>query len=66
MSIRTIRDKVIVIRVSKYEKNRIKHLARIYANGDISAWMRHGGMTADRMQIKSRKPRKELPAVHGL
>lgn len=57
-----IRDQVIVIRVNLYEKNRIKGLARLYANGDVSAWLRHGGMTADRKQIKSRKPPKKPAA----
>lgn len=46
---------MIVVRVSEYEKNRYQGLADTYANGDLSAWLRHGAMTAKRIRVKSSK-----------
>lgn len=48
----------IQIRVSEFEKNRIKGLANLYAEGDVSAWLRWAGMNADRKFIKKRGSKK--------
>lgn len=46
------RDTHIRLRVTEKEKNRIKILAKLYAGGNLTAWMIHGALNA---------PRKKLP-----
>jgi hypothetical protein len=43
---------IIQFRLSLQEKNRIKGLAKIYAGGDVSKWLRHGGINAPRRFLK--------------
>lgn len=63
------KELVITFRVSRWEKNRIKGLARDYAQGDISLWIRHAVLNGERKyltpkrkkapQNKSRVPQKK-------
>jgi len=41
----------IEIRVSEFEKNRIKWLAQKYANGNVSLYLIYHGMNAPRKEI---------------
>lgn len=43
---------VMKFRLSIQEKNRIKGLAKIYAGGDVSKWLRHAGVNAPRRFLK--------------
>jgi len=51
------RNEIIRLRVSEFEKNIIQGLADIYAEGDISAWLRWAGINAERKKVSSKKPR---------
>jgi hypothetical protein len=44
-------DVRIEIRCSTIEKNRIKALAAIYADGNLSLWLVHSAMNAPRKKI---------------
>jgi len=46
------KDIMLSFRVSSYELNRIRGLARIYANGDVSTWLRWAAFNAERKIIK--------------
>lgn len=48
----------IDIRVSHYEKNRIKMFAKLYADGNLSAWLLHASETAERKFLKNKEPGK--------
>lgn len=50
----TKRMDYIQIRVNRQEKNKIKGLARLYAGGDVSLWMRWAGVNAERKFLKKR------------
>ena len=55
------RDEWIQIRVNTKEKNRIKGLANLYAQGDLSTWIRWAAINGERKflrPIKSRTPKK--------
>jgi len=41
----------IQIRLTKYEKNRIRGLAKVYAGGDMSLWLRWAGLNAERKYL---------------
>lgn len=44
--------KTIKVRVSDFEFNRIKELARKYANGNMSLWMVYNSINTDRKYLK--------------
>jgi hypothetical protein len=46
------RDQIIIIRVTELEKKAIMRLAYLYADGDLSVWMRHAGTSAMRKKLK--------------
>jgi hypothetical protein len=41
-------NEVLQVRLSTQEKNRIRGLADLYANGNISLWIVHAGLNAPR------------------
>ncbi len=45
-------NEYIHIRVSSYEKNRLKWLANKYANGNVSLWMIYASLNVNREFIK--------------
>lgn len=45
---------MLSLRVSQYELNRIRGLAKIYAGGDVSVWMRWAAFNAERKIIKKK------------
>ena len=45
-------NEYIHIRVSKYEKNRLKWLADKYADGNVSLWMIYASLNVNREFIK--------------
>jgi hypothetical protein len=45
------KTEIIHLRVTLYEKNRMKHLAEMYAGGDLSLWMRWAGLNAERKML---------------
>jgi hypothetical protein len=44
----------IHIRVSKFEKNRLKWLADKYANGNLSLWIIYASLNIDRSMIDNK------------
>ena len=51
---------VIHFRLTEYEKNRIRGLADLYADGDMSIWLRWAALNAERMVLV--KPKRKTPA----
>lgn len=49
------RVEYIQIRVSPWEKNRIRGLAKLYAGGDLSLWIRHAAFNAERKFLVENK-----------
>ena len=47
-----IRDEVLQIRVTEFEKNRIEGLAKIYAGGNTSLYVIYHALNAPRVFIK--------------
>lgn len=45
----------IDFRLEKSVKNKIQMLANLYAGGNISKWLTHGGLNAPRMFIEDRE-----------
>lgn len=45
------RNDYIQIRVTTYEKNKIRGLAKVYAGGDMSLWLRYAGLNAERKYL---------------
>jgi hypothetical protein len=41
-------------RTNEKEANRILWLANTYAGGDVSAWLRHAALTAERKYLKKK------------
>lgn len=50
------KTKKIQIRLTEFELNRIKILAKKYANGNMSAWIIHGALNAPRKFFKQKSP----------
>ena len=51
MTKRKLNEK-IEIRVSLYEKNKIKYLADLFANGNLSLWVTYAALNAPRINVK--------------
>lgn len=47
-----------MIRVSEKEKNKLKILAKHYAGGDLSAWLRYAGFNVDRKYLTANEIKK--------
>ncbi len=45
------RNNFIQIRVTTYEKNKIRGLAKLYAAGDMSLWIRYAAMNVERRHL---------------
>lgn len=43
---------VVKARVSEFEKNRLQHLADLYAGGNLSLWLVYGGLNVTRKHLK--------------
>lgn len=52
------KEKVFIMRISEFDRNRLKMLADKYASGDMTAWALHGIINAPRKFIK-KKPKQE-------
>lgn len=48
---------VMTFRVTPYERNRIRGLARDYAQGDVSLWIRHAAVNAERKFLTPKRKR---------
>lgn len=48
-------DKFVKIRVSEYEKNRIKYLADNFAGGNMSLWIIYCALNMPRKKIKTKE-----------
>ena len=46
------KTKVVQIRISEYDKNRLKYLAERYASGSITKWIIHAIKEAPRKYLK--------------
>jgi hypothetical protein len=46
------KSRAIIFRVTVKTENRIKHLAAIYADGDLSKWLTHAALNAPRKRLK--------------
>jgi hypothetical protein len=52
---------VMTFRVTEYERNRLRGLARVYAHGDMSQWLRWAAFNAQRQFLKSQDSKKKTP-----
>jgi hypothetical protein len=46
------KTEVLQIRLTPKEKNQIRMLAKVYADGDVSTWIRWAAINAERKFIK--------------
>jgi hypothetical protein len=46
------RTAVVQFRTTPKIRNRIRHLARLYAGGNVTAWLEHAGVNAPRKILK--------------
>ena len=53
----TLRTEKIEIRVSSWDKNRIRILANEYAGGNVSLWVAHGALEAPRVYLAPKRKR---------
>jgi len=47
----TPKSKRADVRLTEYEWNKLKTLARIYAGGNLSLWLRYAGLNAPRKKV---------------
>jgi hypothetical protein len=52
----------IQFRLTPYEKNRIRGLAKLYADGDMSLWLRWAGLNAERKHLIFTNKKTPVPA----
>lgn len=48
----------LIIRISEFDRNRIKYLASKFASGNVSEWVRYGALNVTR---KTLKPKSRFP-----
>jgi hypothetical protein len=55
----------IQIRISEYDKNKIKMIADKFADGNVSAWLIYGAINVDRKYIGKKRDKKCPPSCGG-